>query len=152
MYTDAQREAVHAVLEKKRADPNYRPSPEEQNIIDAVLQTSIDSLENVSTMNQAIFNKVVRINPIWGFMEHASKDINDKVIKTYTVGFFDPNSQWKIESTWNTPEEAEARVHFLNAPPPRPQMKSAARYGTIAYSGNTWVGWLGHFQHLQIPI
>ncbi len=33
MFTDEQRQAVNGVLEKKRADPTYRPSPEELNIM-----------------------------------------------------------------------------------------------------------------------
>lgn len=113
MFTDAQREAVHAVLEKKRVDPQYKPSLEEQNIIDAVLQASIDSVEDVGTVNLAIYNEMARMRTSRGFVEHRSKDINDKVITTYTVGFFDSDCHWKIESTWNTEKEAMERVQCL---------------------------------------
>ena len=42
MFTDEQRIAVNNVVEKQRQDPLYKPTPEEQDIIDAVLQVGID--------------------------------------------------------------------------------------------------------------
>ncbi len=32
----------------------------------------------------------------------------------YTVGFYSPDGEWHAESDWNLPEEAAARVHYLN--------------------------------------
>ena len=32
----------------------------------------------------------------------------------WTVGFYDPNGEWVAESDWGSPEEAAARVHYLN--------------------------------------
>jgi hypothetical protein len=32
----------------------------------------------------------------------------------WTVGFFDPQGRWRPESDWSSPEEAAARVHYLN--------------------------------------
>jgi hypothetical protein len=41
----------------------------------------------------------------------------------YTVGFYRPNGQWEPESDHNSPDDAAARVHFLNggAPPEPPE-------------------------------
>lgn len=32
----------------------------------------------------------------------------------YTVGFYDPNGKWQPESDHTSPNEAAARVHYLN--------------------------------------
>ena len=32
----------------------------------------------------------------------------------WTVGFYDPDGMWHSESDHGTPEEAAARVHYLN--------------------------------------
>lgn len=32
----------------------------------------------------------------------------------WTVGFYLPNGKWEPESDWDNPEDAAARVHYLN--------------------------------------
>ena len=32
----------------------------------------------------------------------------------WSVGFYTPNGMWNPESDWTTPQEAAARVHYLN--------------------------------------
>jgi hypothetical protein len=56
MFTDEQRKTVSNVLDKKRQDPLYRPLPEEQIVIDAVLEAravprkSLKSVANQGTL------------------------------------------------------------------------------------------------------
>jgi len=32
----------------------------------------------------------------------------------WTVGFYSPSGEWNTDSDWHTPEQAAARVHYLN--------------------------------------
>jgi hypothetical protein len=48
MFDDEKRKIIEAVMEKKRLDRSYKPSPEEQEVIDSVLQSTVDKLHSTN--------------------------------------------------------------------------------------------------------